>query len=132
MVAPDDHAAAESPTPEVTVTVAVDPAMEVARISTAVALALVVVSSAQPTSSAASHASNGLRLEEDVVLQFDATHHLSELTMSWGRLVAGASSFGEQLQVVIFFLVFVFPVCFTLFSHILPFPVGAVFLSGSL
>jgi hypothetical protein len=41
----DDHATVESPTPEVTMTVAVDPAMEVAEISTAVALALVVVSS---------------------------------------------------------------------------------------
>jgi hypothetical protein len=46
MVAPDDHAAMESPTLEVTVTVAVDPAMEVAGISTAAASSLVVVSSA--------------------------------------------------------------------------------------
>jgi uncharacterized phosphosugar-binding protein len=82
---------------------AVDPAMEVARISTAAASALVVVFSAQPTSSATSRAFSGLRLEEDVVLQFDATHRLSELTASWGRLAAGAPSFGEQLQVVIFF-----------------------------
>jgi hypothetical protein len=37
MVAPDDHGATESPTPEVTVTVAVDLAMEVAEISTAAA-----------------------------------------------------------------------------------------------
>jgi hypothetical protein len=73
--------------------------MEVAGISTAAALALVVVSSAQPTSSPAGHASSSLRLEEDVVLQFDATHRLSELTASWGRLAAGAASFGEQLQV---------------------------------
>jgi hypothetical protein len=69
----------------VTVTVAVDPAMEVAGISTAVASALVVVSSAQPTSSATGHASSSLRLEEDVMLQFDATHRLSELTTSWGK-----------------------------------------------
>jgi hypothetical protein len=61
---------------------AVDPAMEVAGVSTAVASALVVVSSAQPTSSPISHASSSLRLEEDVVLQFDATHYLSELTTS--------------------------------------------------
>jgi hypothetical protein len=32
-----------------------------------------------------------------MVLQFDATHHLFELTMSWGRLVAGVASFAEQL-----------------------------------
>jgi hypothetical protein len=42
----DDHATMESPTPEVIVTVVVDPAMEVARISTTAASALVVVSSA--------------------------------------------------------------------------------------
>jgi hypothetical protein len=129
----DDHAATELPTSEVTVTVAVDPAMEAAGISTAVASALVVVSLAQPTSSAASRASSSLRLAKDVVLQFDAAHCLSELTTSWGRLAAGAAFFGEQLQVVIFFfLVFVFPACFTLFSHFLPFSVGVVFLSGSL
>jgi hypothetical protein len=33
------------------------------------------------------------------VLQFDATHRLSELTASWGRLAAGVASFREQLQV---------------------------------
>jgi hypothetical protein len=58
----------ESPTSEVTVIMAVDPAMEVAKISTTMASALVVVSLAQPTSSVAGRASNGLRLEEDVVL----------------------------------------------------------------
>jgi hypothetical protein len=62
-----------------------------------VASALVVVSLAQPTSFAAGHASSSLRLEEDVVLQFDTTHRLSELTASWGRLAAGVASFGEQL-----------------------------------
>jgi hypothetical protein len=89
----------ESPTPEVTVIVAVDPAMEVVGISTAAASALVVVSSAQATSSTTNHASSSLRMEEDVVLQFDATHSLSELTASWGKLAAGVASFGEQLQV---------------------------------
>jgi hypothetical protein len=97
MVALDDHAAAESSALEAAVTMAVDPAMEVAKVSTVVASALVVVSSAQLTSSPAGHASGSLRLEEDVVLQFDATHRLSELTMSWGRLATGAASFGEQL-----------------------------------
>jgi hypothetical protein len=81
-VALDDHAVVESPALEAAVTVAVDPAMEVARVSTAADSALVVVSSAQPTSSPVGHASSSLRLEEDVVLQFDATHHLSELTVS--------------------------------------------------
>jgi hypothetical protein len=87
-------------------TVVVDPAMEVAGISIAVTLALVVVSSAQLTSSATGHASSSLCLEEDVVLQFDATHRLSELTTSWGRLAAGAASFGEQLQVRASFALF--------------------------
>jgi hypothetical protein len=81
------------------VTVAVDPAMEVARASTTVASAQVVVSTAQPTSSSAGHASSSLRLEDDVVLQFDATHRLSKLTTSWGRLAAGVASFGEWLQI---------------------------------
>jgi hypothetical protein len=95
------------------------------------ALALVVVSSAQPTSSAAGHASSGFHLEEDMVLQFYATHHLSELTASWGRLAASAVSFGEQLQVgIFFFLVFGILACFTLFSYFLSFSAGEVFLSG--
>jgi hypothetical protein len=68
-----------------------------------------------------------------VVLQFEATHHLSELTMSWGRLVAGTTSFGEQLQVgIFFFLIFGIPACFTLFSCFLPFSAREVFLLGSL
>jgi hypothetical protein len=36
-----------------------------------------------PTSSTA-HASSSQRLEDDVVLQFDATHHLSKLTKPGG------------------------------------------------
>jgi hypothetical protein len=50
------------------VTLAVDPAVGVARASTAVASALVVVSTAQLTSSSAGHASSSLHLEDDVVL----------------------------------------------------------------
>jgi hypothetical protein len=103
-----DEAIVESPNPVVTMTVAEKPAS---------ALALVVVSSAQPTSFAAGHVFGSLFLEEDVVLQFYATHHLSELSASWGRLAAGAASFGDQLQVgIFFFLVFGFSACFTLFS----------------
>jgi hypothetical protein len=67
------------------------------------------------------------------VLQFDATHRLSELTVSCERLAAGAASFGEHLQVVIFFfLVFYLP---DLFYSLFSFPsffYGVVFLSGSL
>jgi thiamine monophosphate synthase len=79
-VAPDDHAAAKSPTPEMMVTVAVGSSKEVAGASATAAL--VVVSSVQPTSSATGRAPSGLRLEEDVVLQFDATHRLTKLTES--------------------------------------------------
>jgi hypothetical protein len=99
--------------------------MEVAGISTATTLALVVVSSAQLTSSAAGHASSSLCLEEDVVLQFDATHRLSELTASWGRLVAGTTFFGEQLQVrasSVPFCSMVFQLfCFSFSSFFFPF-----------
>jgi hypothetical protein len=37
------------------------------------------------------------RLAKDVVLEFDATHHLSKLTTVWEGLSAGVTSFGEQL-----------------------------------
>jgi hypothetical protein len=68
-----------------------------------------------------------------VVLQFEATHHLSELTASWGRLAASTTSFGEQLQVgIFFFLIFGILACFTLFSYFLPFSAREVFLLGSL
>jgi hypothetical protein len=64
-----------------------------------------------------------------MVLQFDATHRPFELTMSWGRLVAGVflcrAALGRHLLLG-------FPACFTLFSQFLPFSVGVVFLSGSL
>jgi hypothetical protein len=69
----------------------------------------------------------------DVVLEFDTTHHLSKMTMAWENLLARATSFGEQLQVgIFFFLVFSILASFTLFSHFLPFSMGEVFLSGSL
>jgi hypothetical protein len=55
------------------------------------------------------------------VLEFDATHHLSKLTMAWENLLARAASFGEQLQLGIFFLVFGIPTSFTSFCHFLPF-----------
>jgi hypothetical protein len=41
-----------------------------------------------------------------VVLEFDATHRLSKLTMAWEGLSARAASFGEPLQVGIFSLFF--------------------------
>jgi hypothetical protein len=68
-----------------------------------------------------------------VVLEFDATHCLSKLTVAWENLSALAATFREQLQVGIFFLlVFGIMASFTIFSHFLPFSVGEVLLSGSL
>jgi hypothetical protein len=86
---------------------------------------LVVVSASLPISSPISHTSSSQRLEDDVVLEFDATHHLSKLTMAWENLSARVASFGEQLQVgIFFFLVFGIPASFTFFSHFLPFFYG--------
>jgi hypothetical protein len=77
---------------------------------------LVVVSASLPISSPISHTSSSQRLEDDVVLEFDATHHLSKLTMAWENLSARVASFGEQLQVgIFFFLVFGIPASFTFF-----------------
>jgi hypothetical protein len=42
------------------------------------------------------------RLSEHVVLEFDATHCLSKMTMACEGLSTGATSFGELLQVGIF------------------------------
>jgi hypothetical protein len=90
-----DQAIMESPNPEVTVTVAEKSALEAAGASTAQDTALVMVSTPLPTSSPVGHASSNQRLEDDVVLEFDTTHHLSKLTAAWENLSAGAASFGE-------------------------------------
>jgi hypothetical protein len=101
--------------------------------STAQDTALVVVSAPLPTSSPVSHTSSSQRLEDDVVLEFDATCHLSKLTTAWENLSARVASFGEQLQVgIFFFLVFGIPASFTSFSHFLPFSMGEVLFSGLL
>jgi hypothetical protein len=124
----------ESPNPEVTVTVAEDLAL-VARASTAHGMALVMVSMPQPTSSSAAHASTSQCLEDDVVLQFDATHRLSELTVTWQKLSAGVASFGEQLRVSVFSSCFLFsgrPTSFSSLSYFFLFFVIEVLLSGSL
>jgi hypothetical protein len=95
-VAPDEHAAAESPTPEIVVTVAASPSKEVARASTAPVAAL-ILSSHQSVSPHAALSSCSQRLDDDVLREFDATRRLSKLTMDWGVLAAGAASFGEKL-----------------------------------
>jgi hypothetical protein len=105
--------------------------LKVARASTAQNTALVVVSTPFPTF--VGHASRSQCLEDDVVLEFDATHRLSKLIAAWENLSVGAASFGEQLQVgMLFFLIFGILASFTSFSYFLPFSVREVLLSGSL
>jgi hypothetical protein len=60
----------------------------------------------QPSPSTAGQFLDNQRLKDDVVLEFDATHHLSKLTAAWEGLSSRAASFGEQLQVGIFFFFF--------------------------
>jgi hypothetical protein len=93
-VAEVDQAIVESPNPEVTMTVVEKPASKVAGASTAQDTALVVVSAPLPTSSPIGHTSSSQHLEDDVVLEFDATHCLSKLIMAWESLLARAASFG--------------------------------------
>jgi hypothetical protein len=123
-VAQVDQAVVESPDPEVTVTVVEKPASKAGGASTAQNTALVVVSTPLSTSSLVGHASSSQCLEDDVVLEFDATHRLSKLIVAWENLSVGAASFGEQLQVIL--------ASFTYFSYFLPFLVREVLLSGSL
>jgi hypothetical protein len=79
-VAPDEHAAAESPTLEIVVTVVASPSEEVAEASTTPVAAL-VLSSHQSVSPHAALGSSSQRLDDDVLREFDATRRLSELTM---------------------------------------------------
>jgi hypothetical protein len=78
--------------PTKVVTMVGHPAEDIARASAVLDMALVLASTSSPTG----------RLAEDVVLEFDATHHLSKLTTVWEGLSARAASFGELLQVGIF------------------------------
>jgi hypothetical protein len=72
------------------------PAEDTARASAMLDMALVLASTSSPSQ----------HLAEDVVLEFDATHRLSKLTMAWEGLLIRAASFGELLQVGIFSLFF--------------------------
>jgi hypothetical protein len=98
-VASDEHAAAESPTPGMVVTVATSPSEEVAGASSAQVVALVPSSSHQPVSPPAALGISSQRLDDDMLREFNGTRRLSELTTKWGVLAAGAASFGEKLQV---------------------------------
>jgi hypothetical protein len=107
-------------------------ALETAGASTVQDTALVVVSTPLPTSPVG-HASSSQCLEDDVVLEFDATHHLSKLTAAWENLSAGAASFGEQLQVgIFFFLIFGILTSFNFFLISFLFSMREVLLLGSL
>jgi hypothetical protein len=99
MVAFDEHAAAESPTLGMMVTMAVGLSEEVAGVSIAQVATLVSSSSHQPVSPPAALGISSQRLDDDVLREFDATLRLSELTREWGVLAASATSFGEKLQV---------------------------------
>jgi hypothetical protein len=59
--------------------------------------ALVVVSTSLSSPHPASQFLGNQHLKDDVVLEFDATHRLSKLTMAWEGLSVRAASFGEQL-----------------------------------
>jgi hypothetical protein len=56
-------------------------------------MALVLSSPRQPTSPSAALAASSQCLDNDVMREFDATHRLSELTVTWGILAAGGTSF---------------------------------------
>jgi hypothetical protein len=81
MVAPDDHATTESPTPEMMVTMVAGPSKEVVGVSTAQVAALVLSSSHQSISPHVALGTSSQRLDDDMLWEFDATHHLSELTL---------------------------------------------------
>jgi hypothetical protein len=81
------------------VTVAAGPSEEVAGASAAQVAALVLSSLHQSVSPHVALCTSSQRLDDDVLREFDATRHLSELTTEWGILAAGAASFGEKLQV---------------------------------
>jgi hypothetical protein len=82
MVAPDDHAIVESPTPEVMVTMVVDPSKEAAKASIAQVMALVLSSSHRSVSPPVALGTSSQRLDDDVMREFNATHRLSELTIA--------------------------------------------------
>ena len=119
-------AAADPIAPKVTVATAVGTSEEVAGASQD--MALVLRSLPALASPSALRGTSSQRLDDDVLLQFDATHHLSELTAAWGAL---STSFGEKLQVSFFGVLSLdVRLCFVL----MPFfslPFCSVFFSGS-
>jgi hypothetical protein len=92
-VASNEHAAAESPTPGMAVTMAAGPSDEVAGASSAQVAALVPSSSHQSVSPPTALGISSQRLDIDMLREFDTTRRLLELTTEWGVLAAGAASF---------------------------------------
>jgi hypothetical protein len=92
-----EQAVVEPPHPKAIMTVVEKPAVEVARGSTVQDTTLVVVSNSLSCPPPTGQSLDNQCLEDDVVLEFDATHRLSKLTAAWEGLSAGAASFGEQL-----------------------------------
>ena len=86
--------AADPIAPEVTMAMAVVTSGDVAGASQDTAL--VLPSLPTPASPSAPLGTSSQRLDDDVLLQFDATHRLLELTAAWEAL---STSFGEKLQV---------------------------------
>jgi hypothetical protein len=84
-VAPDDHAATESPPPEMMVTVAAGPSMEVAGASTAQVVALVLSSSHESVSPHVVLGTSSQRLDDDVMREFDVTRCLSKADYGLGN-----------------------------------------------
>ena len=119
-------AAADPVALKVTMATAVGTSEEVAGASQDTAL--VLPSLPTPASPSAPLGTSSQRLDDDVLLQFDATHRLPELTAAWGAL---STSFGEKLQVS-FSRVLSLDVhlCFVLMPF-LPLSFCSVFFSGS-
>lgn len=78
-----------------TVTVVEYPAMMIVGSSATSEAALVLVLASLPSASLAGQSDD--RLADEVVHEFDATYHLSKLSVAWADLLAGAASFGELL-----------------------------------
>jgi hypothetical protein len=57
---------------------------------------LVLSSSHQSISPHVALGTSSQRLDDDMMREFYATYRLSELTMDWEILVAGAASFGKK------------------------------------
>jgi hypothetical protein len=81
--------------------------------------ALVLASTSSPPLSLPGRFVDDQHLADELVLEFDVTHHLSKLSATWANLMASTTSFGELLPVT----AFTFSLSFFLFDLVsrLPF-----------